>query len=311
MSDPKIEHPYYPIIYVRGYAGNESVVEDTTSTAYYGFSDGSAKGRQRWTGDIETMIFESPLVRLMKDHGYLDNYMGGSEIPRDKPIDPKSVIVYRYYDQVSHDLGNGKRLEIIDYARGLSELVARVRDQVCQGSPEALRAFRVYLVAHSMGGLVCRSFLQHPHADPSRTRRLVDKVFTYATPHNGIDLRFIDNVPGIFTRNNADNFNRKKMAQYLALPDGSDRVDSLNGAFDTRRFFSLVGTNHRDYAVAGGIARKVVGPLSDGLVRIANATVRKTPRAFVHRAHSGQYGIVNSEEGYQNLTRFLFGDLRV
>jgi hypothetical protein len=30
----------------------------------------------------------------------------------------------------------------------------------------------------------------------------------------------------------------------------------------------------------------------------------------VHRSHSGHYGIVNSEEGYQNLTRFLFGALR-
>jgi hypothetical protein len=31
----------------------------------------------------------------------------------------------------------------------------------------------------------------------------------------------------------------------------------------------------------------------------------------VNRSHSGYYGIVNSEEGYQNLTRFLFGQLRV
>jgi hypothetical protein len=31
----------------------------------------------------------------------------------------------------------------------------------------------------------------------------------------------------------------------------------------------------------------------------------------VHRSHSGHYGIVNSEEGYQNLARFLFGELRV
>jgi hypothetical protein len=31
----------------------------------------------------------------------------------------------------------------------------------------------------------------------------------------------------------------------------------------------------------------------------------------VHRSHSGHYGIVNSEEGYQNLVRFLFGDVRV
>jgi len=54
-----------------------------------------------------------------------------------------------------------------------------------------------------------------------------------------------------------------------------------------------------------------VGPLSDGLLQIKNAYVNGNPRAFVYRAHSGHYGIVNSEEGYQNLGRFLFGDLRV
>jgi hypothetical protein len=42
-------------------------------------------------------------------------------------------------------------------------------------------------------------------------------------------------------------------------------------------------------------------------VRIEHAYVRGAPRAFVHRSHSGRYGEVNSEEGYQNLCRFLFG----
>ena len=77
----------------------------------------------------------------------------------------------------------------------------------------------------------------------------------------------------------------------------------------------------RDYTVGGGIAAWAVGDASDGLVRIENATTHGPSmaagltcprrRAFVHRSHSGQYGIVNSEEGYQNLTRFLFGALRV
>ncbi len=62
------------------------------------------------------------------------------------------------------------------------------------------------------------------------------------------------------------------------------------------------------------------GDASDGLVRIENATTHgpgpdgtdvSSPRAFVNRSYSGHYGIVNSEEGYQNLTRFLFGALRV
>lgn len=315
---PNITPPFYPIIYVRGYAGNEDLVEETVATPFMGFSDGATKVRQRWTGEIQRHFFESPLIRLMKDHGYRDFYQHGSEIPEHIALDPKSVIIYRYYDQVSETFGDGERPDIPVYAKGLGQLIDRVRKQVCQGDAAMLEEFRVYLVAHSMGGLICRAFLQHPPDGTPPVQRFVDKVFTYATPHNGIDFRIINNVPGFFSRNNVNNFNREHMARYLGLFDANnpmqaypERVDSLNGAFSTDRFFSLVGTNHKDYTVASGWSRRAVGPMSDGLVRIDNAAVQGTPRAFVHRSHSGHYGIVNSEEGYQNLTRFLFGDVRV
>jgi hypothetical protein len=88
--------------------------------------------------------------------------------------------------------------------------------------------------------------------------------------------------------------------------------------FDAARLFNLVGTDPGDYKVAAGLSSAAVGPASDGLVRISNATTRArsatgfvaSPNAFVHRSHSGYFGIVNSEEGYQNLIRFLFGDVR-
>ena len=67
--------------------------------------------------------------------------------------------------------------------------------------------------------------------------------------------------------------------------------------------FCLIGTDPRDY----GLSRVVVGPKSDGLVRIEHAYVRGAHRAYVYKSHSGSYGEVNSEEGYQNLRRFLFG----
>src|SRR2546425_4954924 len=82
----------------------------------------------------------------------------------------------------------------------------------------------------------------------------------------------------------------------------------------------MVGTNAKDFTIARDWSAQVVGPFSDGLVRINNAVLvdppdtkgifRLAPRAFVHRSHSGYFGIVNSEEGYQNLIRFLFGDVR-
>ncbi|MCL4196280.1 MAG: hypothetical protein KJZ69_02195 [Phycisphaerales bacterium] len=319
----------HPIIFVRGYAGGQSEVEETTADPYNGFNIGSTKVRQAWTGEINRHFFESPLVRLMKEYGYSDVYSDGRELPPDKPVPERPIVIYRYYDITSKDLGTGVREEIEQQARGLAELILNLRDRICGEGAAARSAFRVYLIAHSMGGLVCRAMLQSDDVlDAARlkeARAAVDKVVTYGTPHNGIDLRLIGNVPGFFTRNNADNFNRKRMREYLGLPPGPDdeSVATLNGKFDPDRFFTVVGTNQRDYEVGGGAVRAAVGPMSDGLVRIANATVsgpwtvngkqelRHSPRAFVHRAHSGHYGIVNSEEGFQNVARFLFGDARV
>jgi hypothetical protein len=300
------------VIYVRGYAGTEGEVEETVATPYMGFNLGSTKLRQRWDGAIERFIFESPLVRMMKDHGYRDVYMGGEEVYPGSSIPARSLVIYRYYDQVSPAMSDDpQRPDIPVYAEGLGRLIEQVRDSVCGDDAQARHLFRVYLVAHSMGGLICRCFLQNPAVSSGETKGLVDKVFTYATPHNGIDVRVLGNVPGFFSRNNANNFNRRIMLDYLGLPKDAERADDLGGRFDPERFFSLVGTNSKDYAVAAGWSSRMVGPMSDGLVRIDNASVRGTPRAFVHRSHSGHYGIVNSEEGYQNLTRFLFGDVRV
>ncbi len=330
----KLEHPFYPIIYVRGYAGSQSEVEETVADPYMGFNLGSTKIRQVWSGDIERHYFESPLVRLMKDYGYLDVYDGGEEMPREFVPAPRSIVIYRYYDRASKDLGAGTRDEIEVYAAGLARLITDLKKRYDASGATTGLSFKLYLVAHSMGGLICRCFLQNDAILPAAelpalksVRTAVDKVFTYATPHNGIDLRLVGNLPAFITNNNVNTFNRKRMRAFLSLPPAAnddDNVASLDGKFDPRRFFTLVGSNHRDYEVARGLASAAVGPMSDGLVRIENATVWgpfkgpsgklakfQSPRALVYRSHSGHYGIVNSEEGFQNLTRFLFGDLLV
>lgn len=301
----RFERPHYPIIYVRGYAMTDGEVEHTVADPYMGFNVGSTKLRQQYPKSVVRHVFESPLVRLMKDEGYRDTFVDGSELPDNVALSPRSVWIYRYYEDASRELGTGTRHEIEHYAQGLLDLVNTLHDRYAPGDRarhgSASDVFRVYLVAHSMGGLICRSMLQRLSPNDKR----VDKVFTYATPHGGIDLRGIGNVPG-FGFNQSDSFNEQRMREYLALPSDAP-VNSLNGCFPEERFFSLVGTNHNDY----GLAKYAVGPMSDGLVRIANATVSDTPRAFVHRSHSGHYGIVNSEDGYQNLRRFFFGNVRV
>lgn len=300
----KIERPYYPIIYVRGYAMKQSEIEDTVATPYMGFNLGSTKIRQEWDGTITKHFFESPLVRLMKEYDYVDNYVDGAE--NEKSIPAKSIIIHRYYDIASQDIGAGDRPTIISAAEALGELIQKVKRLVCGDDDEARNAFKVYLVAHSMGGLICRCFLQNDNIGSDDVKQLVDKVFTYGTPHNGIEMAG-GNVPGFLGIWDINNFNRKKMASYLDLDGNPDEVNTLNDKFDPSRFFCLVGTNHKDY----NAAKYAVGPMSDGLVKIKNATVDNAPRAFTYHSHSGHFGMVNSEEGYQNLVRFLFGNTRV
>jgi hypothetical protein len=169
-----------------------------------------------------------------------------------------------------------------------------------------------------MGGLICRAFLQNPENGDPEARAAVDKLFTYASPHNGIDLKVVRNIPGWLTFGDINNFNRERMARYLGLKQSDDV--SIVENFPANRIFNLVGTNPRDYSAGGGLSSWAAGESSDGLVRLENAVTEgkdqngkalTSPRAFVHRSHSGHYGIVNSEEGYQNLVRFLFGNVRV
>ena len=319
-----LQQPYHPIIYVRGFAASQAEIEATVADPYMGFNLGSTKARMAWTGDVKRYFFESPLVRLMSDHGYEDVFVDGEDLLTvDRPdavIPYRSVIIYRYYDEASKDFGTGETPPIERFARGLDALILRLREKVCANPANAIKPedFRVYLVAHSMGGLICRSFLQNTQLGSAEARAVVDKLYTYATPHNGIDMRIVRNVPGWLTFGDINNFNRDRMAGYLGLPPADDVSVVTN--FPPERIFNLVGTNPRDYDAGGGLSAWAAGDASDGLVRIENATTHgpgpdgvdvSSPRAFVHRSHSGPYGVVNSEEGYQNLTRFLFGTLRV
>lgn len=336
----------YPIIYVRGYAMTESERNETASDPFCGFNAGSTVFRATpdKTAKADKFVFESPVLRLVTDFGYRHVYQNGADIidpdwtpPSDhdgKPgtgIPPQSIVVYRYYDDGSGLLGSGRTRNITEYATGLSELILKVKALVCSWSdPGGKRVapdnFRVYLVAHSMGGLVCRTFLQNRSCGADEARQAVDKFFTFATPHNGIDVAGF-NVPQWLSRNEANTFNREEMADYLAIPDiakaNDGRVDLIpEDVLPADRIFTMVGTNRGDYETAMGAVRAFVGHGSDGLVRVANATLwgvdrqtlqptRPAAAAYCYRSHSGYFGIVNSEEAYQNLSRFLFGDIRV
>jgi hypothetical protein len=331
----------HPIIYVRGYAMTQNEIEDTVADPYMGFNIGSCKVRQMWDGKVKKYFFESPLVRLLKQFGYKDVYQEGADVvaggpeadPQAAKVPYKSIVIYRYYEPSSDDLGTGTPPDMERFASGLGTLILDLRRRIYPQGAETVISdddkklgmlpydkFRVYLVAHSMGGLVVRAFLQNPLFGAAEPRALVDKVFTYATPHNGIEIGLLGNVPPWLSVYGMNSFNRTVIAGLMGLPgvvSNKDPVDIVTN-FDASRIFNLVGTDPGDYKVAAGLSSAAVGEASDGLVRIANATTRArtttgfvaSPNAFVHRSHSGYFGIVNSEEGYQNLIRFLFGDVR-
>lgn len=334
--------PFHPIIYVRGFAMTRGEIDETTADPFCGFNLGSTTMRASASDKTRPrkFVFESPVVRLASEFGYSDVYEDGLDIvdpgwefdasgkPTDNVLGSRSIVIYRYYDPASTLFGTGQTPAIEDFAKGLSELVAKVRQLVVANPRSGVDTeadFRCLLVAHSMGGLVCRAFLQNPALDPKGVAGCVDKFFTYATPHNGIDMLGL-NVPSWLGAMDIDNFNRgKRMADYLDLKDAFARHGSVDllpeSRFPSQRVFTMVGTNRLDYEVAAGLSRTFVGNGSDGLVKIENATLRgldadgaigaPCAKAFAYRSHSGFYGIVNSEEAFQNLTRFLFGDVRV
>ncbi|MDR4484321.1 MAG: hypothetical protein R3B95_14095 [Nitrospirales bacterium] len=106
----------------------------------------------------QAFYFESPLVRLMSDHEYEDVFVDGDDLVAaertDYPVPYRSIIIYRYYDEASKDFGDGKTRLLSTSAKGLGTLILRLREKVCANKDNKVtsKGFRVYLVAHSMGG---------------------------------------------------------------------------------------------------------------------------------------------------------------
>ncbi|WP_280350987.1 esterase/lipase family protein [Nocardia abscessus] len=340
---------HLPIIYIRGYAGATSGIDSQVDDPFYGFNEGATHIRVGGDGDPMFYQFEGPMLRLMIDEGYKLLVQGDQhaylENAEDDGLDAASIWVYRFYDQAATTFAAPRRqntwqrlqrrfradgFDLEEAAEGLYDLIELVLRKT-RSPAGAAESKKVILVAHSMGGLVARCMMQKicrtpdtrngPDREKPRreAKEIVDKFFTYGTPHGGIVfqsnvLNWFEEVVGPA---GSDIFAPEKMYGYLTpeasfgdTPPRDEEWDPRalpESILDVDDVFCLVGTDPQDY----GPSKIVVGPKSDGLVCIENAYVRGAHRAFVHKSHSGRYGEVNSEEGYQNLRRFLFARWKV
>jgi hypothetical protein len=328
----KIQPPYYPVVYVRGYAMTESEREETFHDTYYGFAATSVEKRQVPPPQyLRADMFEGQLIRFMKmgKFAYFDATNRGLEDSSDNPS--RSLWVCRFYDE---DVLKDKPRDIVDHAKELYHLVCeviptRLEDCGVDLGPNR-RDYKVILAAHSMGGLVCRTLIQNilPGAE-KQPKDWIHRLVTMGTPHKGIELgRIPDFLERAMMRGanpfNANIFEEKRMRNYLKLPQSCEphSLGEQTGpfAFPVKRCFCLIGSDYESY----GAARHLTGTFSDGLVKQDRAYVvagkpdakgkygqsQKAYWANVHRAHSGRRGIVNSYESFENIHRFLFGNVK-
>ncbi|MGH7518287.1 MAG: esterase/lipase family protein [Gemmatimonadales bacterium] len=329
----RIQPPYYPIVYVRGYAMRAAEREETFYDTYYGFSATSVEKRQAPPGTwFKADVFEGQFIRFMKSHGYRDEVNLGLEDGSGNPS--RAIWICRFYDE---DYLTERLRSIEQHAADLDRLLTTdipQRLEACGVDLGPERGdYKVILLAHSMGGLVCRTLIQNilpgRGEDP---KRWIYRLVTMGTPHRGIDLGRIpdfleDFVVSSLNPFDANIFKQERMREYLKLVPEYD-LHSLGSegdplSFPVKRCLCIIGSDHTAYRVALGLVKEATGNFSDGLVRQdraylvagqappAGQTYPPERRAFwanVHRAHSGFRGIVNSYESYENIQRFLFGD---
>ncbi len=233
----RIEAPYYPIVYVRGYAMSSGERDETFHDGYYGYYGFAATSVRKRQGPpdpdryLVPDVFEGQLMRLVKDFGYADAINRDNRIerpPRQAVCNPsRGLWVSRFYD--ADVLGQRPR-GIEDHAQ---ELLTLIRDVIpaelkeCGMDPGDIKKnYRVVLLAHSMGGLVCRTGPQNllPAAGIVPAD-LVHRFVTMGTPHGGIEMGSLPRglqqwVMNTFNPDDASIFGKQRLRQYLKIPAG-------------------------------------------------------------------------------------------
>lgn len=232
-----------PLIYVRGFIGDSAGIDAVVDDPFYGFNTGSTHVRVGGHGNPIYYQFESPLIRLHLDHDYqfpTTGEIGQQAYLEDSGTKPgwNTIWIHRFYDEAASTFGKDPRPFSLEHAaENLLDLIEMVRERT--GAP------RVFLVAHSMGGLICRCLMQK--VLPERGKHptdYVDKLFTYGTPHKGIHFHLgwgiAERLRDFFNIGGADIFGPQRMYEYLtpnipSAPSGRAELASRHPAFGSWR----------------------------------------------------------------------------
>ncbi len=106
----KAEHPYHPIIYVRGFAATQERDRRHGGGPLHGVNIGSTKTRLAWTGEMKRFYFESPLVRLMGDREYEDVFVDGDDLlAAERSAHPDPLPLHHHLSLLRRSFGGFRR----------------------------------------------------------------------------------------------------------------------------------------------------------------------------------------------------------
>ncbi len=152
----------YPIIFVHGHSvGNE----ETTAYSVNAFTEMQDKLNE------DGLVIKKSVITAFSNKSEISEGLWGKS---DKPI---SIRTTYYKGRVEHDgftIGNEDEKSIIEYGERLGGVVEIVKHHTGKN--------KVILVAHSMGGLVSRSYIKNNGGAEN-----VYALITIGTPHHGVN----------------------------------------------------------------------------------------------------------------------------
>ena len=285
-----------PVIYVRGFAGGPSGIDNAVGDPFYGFNEGSvqvARRRRRPAGRST-----SSRARCCASWATTATSSWCTATRRRTSASRTPARCPRRRSGCTGSTTSSRRCSPRTRTRSPSSAPRRsLLELVAAGAQADRRAAGV--PRRALDGRPRRA--RHAAADASPTTRasaarstpppaFVDRVFTYATPHGGIEFAvgfgLLEKMRDATGLQGADIFGPARMKRVPDADEGrrsprrrSTRPGMPAGGFPHDRL--LLPRRHQLDRLRRreGLSAKAVGPRSDGLVQIDNAYVRGHARA--------------------------------